>query len=184
MLNKHKKKRTIQTTSRAITEQERAENRKIAEKLQQSDLTVFNQMEVFGLVGDTKKEFLEIFDTYTQNHKISLPTKESLGYIEEQLKKDQRTGTNFFATMTIGINTRDLDARSYRELIDYAFAEFGKADLYDCAFIKDIRNIFIIVVYDFIIRHPEIVWTLQRISQLRHKIRKEQDLEVGEFVGF
>ena len=171
-------------TNHRITEAERAEREKIVAELHKSDLTVFNQIDIFPLDGDDKKEFLEIFDTYTKNKKTSLPTKESLKYVIDQLAKDADEGTNDFVVSTIGFQAKGLDARSYRELLDYAFDEFVKANLFKYVEVEQMRELHIVMIYDFIIRHPEIVWTLQRISELRYKIRKRDDLESTGFLGF
>ena len=72
-------------TNHRITEAELAECEKIVAELHKSDLSVFNQIDIFPLDGDDKKEFLEIFNTYTKNKKTSLPTKESLKYVIDQL---------------------------------------------------------------------------------------------------
>lgn len=157
---------------------------KIVAELHKSDLAVFNRIDIFPLDGDDEKEFLEIFDTYTKNKKTSLPTLESLKYVVNQLEKDEEEGTNFFSAGTIGFRVKNLDAVSYRELITYAFSEFEKAKLWPVIPTTMLNYLSTIVVYDFVIRHPEIVWTLGRISELRYKIRKRDDLEIRGFIGF
>lgn len=180
---KNKKKININHRS---TEAELVECEKIVAELHKSDLAVFNRINIFPLPldSDDKKEFLEIFDTYTKNKKTSLPTKESLKYVIEQMAKDDDESTNDFVVSTIGFQLKGLDAHSYRELLDYAFDEFIKANLFNYVEVEHMRELHIVMIYDFVIRHPEIVWTLRRISELRYKIRKRDDLEISGFIGF